>query len=263
MFIEKAFHNGASGPLTDRELQELLCVFDYPVAIDGSRGPATDFALTTLKADLVPGASPDAAVDEPTRVFLMKPFAVAEAFVEGASDAQSFSDLVRDTGVRYWREIKPKEIGGNNRGPWVRFFSDGAEGDGTSWCANFSARTVVTQAEVIWADRMMRPLAYPRGAFRAGWCPAIEQAARANHRLVTSEDVVAGGATIHAGMLFLVRGPDRVNHVGIVAEVGPDLKSFLSVEGNAPDLLMGQGVDYVTRRFRNCRSSAYYFVDLG
>jgi hypothetical protein len=255
--LESVFHS----PLTDKELQELLCVHGYAVSLDGSAGPATKYALRRFKTEQLNDSNPDDSVPDMTRFALMSPWIAAENIenqLVNENHATVSEALLAAAG--YFLALKPMEIGGNNMGPWVRYFSGGAQGEGTQWCAHFAVRTVLKQTEKA-VIRSGKKLGYPAGAFCHAWTPAIATAAQSLNRCIKSEDVDKNTTKVYPGMLFLVRGTERVCHVGIVMDFDTKSGIFESIEGNAPDPVQGP-IDRVHRRFRNYRASPYYFVDL-
>jgi hypothetical protein len=189
--IPTGLARGANGPAV-RILQEHLTLAGYPLLVDGDFGPATERALFTATL----GAR---VVDEAVAAVLTKPMDRA------LSARGSILDIARAHLAEH-----PREVGGNNRGPWVRTYCDGVEG--RAWCG-YAARHVARQAAEPWAERIS---------------PSCDvTAARALHDGRWSSTPIVGG-------LFLVRkSPVDWTHMGIVMDAGPGWIS--SWEGNADD----------------------------
>ncbi len=254
-------------PLLPKEIQELLCLWDFPVAIDGDIGPATDFAMKALKRELIRYNNPTADADAETAAFLTSPFRFADsipATVQREGDTK-LSEAVRSIARMYLR-MRCREVGGDNRGPWVRYFSRGAEGDAIKWCANFAAVTVLDQAEKAVAGvraSLGLPALVRPGRYRSGSCTTIQKRAKEDGTLITSEDVLSGKSKVTPGMLFLIRKDPISTHIGVVMSVDDSSPSFESIEGNAGYQEGGRGdLEVVSRRFRNYRKAPHYFIDI-
>jgi hypothetical protein len=188
--IPAGLARGANGPGT-RILQEHLTLAGYPLLIDGDFGPATERALFQA-ADV-------RVVDDYAAKLLTLPLARA------LTARGSILDIARAYLVEH-----PREVGGNNRGPWVRTFCDGVEG--RAWCG-YAAWHIARQAGDPWAERIS---------------PSCDVTAnRALHDSRWSSTPILGG-------LFLVRkSPVDWTHMGIVMDAGPGWIS--TWEGNAND----------------------------
>lgn len=234
---------GARGPDV-RLVQEWLNLHGLPTAIDGRFGPRTAGQLHAFR--LAHGLEPGAGVDA----------ALFEALAEPMINALSFSDLeelsMPHTVLRIGRkqlDAGAREIGGPNRGPWVRLYMNGCDGAEYPWCAGF-ASFVVTSAFEMAGE-------YPPLKLSVS-CDGLARNARKVGRLI-SGDRCRTANTPSPGSLFLLRRrADGWTHCGIVSAV--DERHFETIEGNtntdgSPD---GAAVCRRIRGFRNCD-----FVDLG
>jgi peptidoglycan hydrolase-like protein with peptidoglycan-binding domain len=110
--------DGTFGPLTERGVRAFqsqnLDPRGHPLVVDGRVGPLTGWSLTHPKPD-VP------APDDP----LAMPSGGSRA--GRAALATALEELRKNAG----------EIGGNNRGLWVRKYLHGLAPEGSSWCAAF------------------------------------------------------------------------------------------------------------------------------
>ena len=159
--------------------------------------------------------------------------------------------------VRWFAEqhllAHPIELGGANRGPWVRFYMKGSEGESMLWCAGFVS-TVLRQAAEH-AGRAM-PVA---GSFG---CDELAAQAKAGGRFLGGRAVTGsspGFAALGACGVFLVRktASDWV-HTGFAFDGNAD--SFLSIEGNTDHKGSANGFE-VAQRAR--KTSACDFIRLG
>lgn len=127
---------GSSGPGV-RRVQEWLTHHGYALHCDGAWGPATTAALGALQHARELPVGPVLTVE--TWDALVAPLrrAAAPVVLPGGMLGAAALAVAR----LYLRE-RPREIGGANRGPWVRHLTAGAE---VAWCAGF-VRTVLRQA---------------------------------------------------------------------------------------------------------------------
>jgi hypothetical protein len=176
--VRVGLKRGDAGPAV-AICQEHLTLAGHPVIIDGDFGPATERALVSALGAPVVSAS--------MATWLTAPLSRALA-AEG-----SLLDIARAYLVEH-----PREVGGNNRGPWVRTVSDGVEG--RAWCG-YAVRHLARQAGEPWAERVS---------------PSCDvTAARALHDERWSSTPIVGG-------LFLVRRTAvDWTHMGIVMDAGP------------------------------------------
>ena len=134
----------------------------------------------------------------------------------------------------------PLEIGGQNRGPWVRVYLDGNEGTPWAWCAGFV--TFILKQACLTLNRSM-PLA---GSFR---CNELAQQAKAKHLFVRSEDIANGTVSwesLNSCCIFLVRkNSSEWSHTGFVCQ--PNGDPFSTIEGNTNDEGNAEGYEACKR----------------
>jgi hypothetical protein len=115
-----------------KRLQEWLTLSGRGLVLNGDFGPATARALAAFQADN--GLFPSATLDEGTWNALTAP-------MQNALDAQPDPGVPYDIAV--WQVARAHmrqgaaEVGGDNRGPWVRLYARGTEGKEVQWCAYF------------------------------------------------------------------------------------------------------------------------------
>lgn len=207
-----AVARGDKGPAV-RRVQEWLDLRGYGLSIDGDFGRITEDAVRRfqrahrLRPTGIVNPRTFARLAEPMQNALRikrRPRALAAAVVACA---------------RAHLAQHPREVGGANRGPWVRLYMNGVEGQ--PWCAGFVS-FVLAQA----AATARRPMPI------AGSVSCDQLAAQARARNLFLPE--ASRAGLRAGSIFLVRrSPADWTHTGFVAEARPDL--FHTIEGNTND----------------------------
>lgn len=192
-------------------VQEWLNLHGYGMGIDGGYGPVTaDGVKRFQSAKKLPA---NGKVDEATYAKLVAPL---RAVLRRAArrPASIHAAVLRYAALHLAQH--PVEVGGPNRGPWVRLYMKGQEGQ--PWCAGF-VTFVLGQAAQAMGTTM--PIA---GSVSCDQLAA--QAKRAN--LLVGQDDARPGA------IFLVRKTDTDwIHTGFVVEKKPEF--FRTIEGNTND----------------------------
>jgi len=206
---------GAHGMAVKR-IQEWLCFAKIGVAVDSDFGPATRAAVQAFQGGS--GLPTTGAVDLPTWSALVA--AMVDA-LRPIDPRASLGDQIVAT-ARQHLAVHPVEIGGDNRGPWVRLYN-GADGTDQRWCAGFATFCL----EQACHDRAVAQPIHSS----VSW-DAIAGFAKAAGLFYTGTAVAAGTAPPpNAGDFFLVRsGPADWTHVGIVTYASAT--SFHTIEGN-------------------------------
>jgi hypothetical protein len=211
-----------------RYIQEWLCLHDLGLQIDGSFGPATARRTSEFQA-ATPAPAVTGAVDHTTYDLLRRPMINALRIISVPTGTNvTLSDLVV-TYARQHLEQHAREVGGQNRGPWVRLYLDGNERSpdscerAASWCAGFVS-TIIQQSSATLG--VPPPLKYEWNCERL----AIEAARR--HEFIRGEDALRRPTLVPPGSLLLVRTRRKHwHHTGIV--VRADDQAVQSIEGNA------------------------------
>jgi len=222
---------GAAGPRA-RAVQEWLTLHGVGVVVDGEFGPATAVAVRAFQRRAkLPSTG---VVDERTFGRLVAPMAAALA--RPAFPAGTPLGTVVVAIAKQHLAQGPREVGGANRGPWVRLYMDGHQGAAWPWCAGF-ATFVLAQA----CAALGRPM--PVG--RTFSCDVLAERARSADRLIEGRPDDPARA-LPPGTLFLVRrAPGDWEHVGIVAAARPD--AFHTLEGNTNDAGDREGYEVCAR----------------
>ena len=140
----------------------------------------------------------------------------------------------------------PREVGGQNRGPWVRLYCDGNEGDAWAWCAGF-ASYVVRQAR---AGSGHPGDISPGGGIRTYSCDAWANGFKADGMLIPQATPEVVAAKVKPGCIFFLVDPKNLNdrhHTGIVTEVAKDGSWVKTIEGNTNDEGSREGYEVCAR----------------
>ncbi|MDD1607299.1 MAG: peptidoglycan-binding protein [Methylococcaceae bacterium] len=196
-------------------IQEWLCLHKEIVGTDGDFGPATERAVKDFQSSN--GIAATGIVDNNTFEKLVAPMNAALMNITPAAGS-SLGDLV----VAYARQhLKqhPREVGGQNRGPWVRLYMNGNEGEPWAWCAGFVCFCLKQACKTL--DQKTLPIT---PSFS---CDDLAASAKKNKIFVNHN-------AIKPGSLFLVRRTDTDwTHTGIVISV--DSETCKTIEGNTND----------------------------
>lgn len=216
---------GSSGAIVKR-VQEWLGLHGHAVAIDGQYGPATEAAVKAFQA--VP------LVAAPTWRAMIEPITQA-AQLMGLQD-MTLGEAVVLYAQRHLAQ-RPREVGGQNKGPWVRLYMGGHEGTEWAWCAGFVCFVYQQAAADLHQTIPFRPT-YS--------CDDLAAQAKALSRFLqgpVSEPV----ARVKPGSIFLVRksNTDWI-HTGIVVAAFPEYCT--TIEGNTNDDGSREGYEVCTRR---------------
>ena len=209
---------GARGKAV-RRVQEWLCLNGHAVAVDGVFGPATEAAVQEFCE--AHNLTFEGNVDQTKFEKLSEPMRRALDKPEDLPD--QFGGVAVAVAHRHLQE-HPREVGGQNRGPWVRLYMNGHEGNKWPWCAGFVS-FVIRQASV----ELNHPVPFPKTYS----CDNLANSGRKRNLFVAERDINPLNAAVKLppGTVFLNR---RVSsdwdHTGFVVEARN--KSFATIEGN-------------------------------
>lgn len=230
--------NGSKGKQV-RYVQEWLTFHGFSVKIDGDFGNATESAVEQFQK---------AKKLEVTGEVNDHVFSVMELPVTQLKAIPAFTGDLKGTiasnAIRH-SKLKPREIGGENMGPFVRAYMRGREGINYPWCAG-SVSTIVLQAYQS-ANRKLDKFTYQMS------CDAMYADAKKFGTLVT---------TPSAGCIFLLSNPKNPSdciHAGIVTSYDAKRGVISSIEGNTNNSGSREGFELVPRT-RTCRNM--YFISL-
>jgi hypothetical protein len=229
-------------------IQEWLSLRGQNIVIDGAFGPATEGAIRTFQAaNSLPVTG---VVDADTFSSLNAPLAEAVAPISGTD--KTLNNLILAYAGQHLAQ-HPLEIGGQNRGPWVRVYMEGNQGNDWPWCAGFAC-FILRQA----SDALGGPMPIKR-TFS---CDILASQAIATGIFISGRDISKGKITkdkIPPGSFFVSRRTDNDwNHTGIAVAFHDDY--FETIEGNTNDSGDREGYE-VCRRIRGYDGKD--FVNIG
>ena len=225
-------------------LQEWLTLNGVAVVVDRRFGPATEYAVRRFQSyRRLPGTG---VVDETTFFELTKPLRRALA-PPRAAPAHVSAGVV--AAARQHCRERPREVGGANRGPWVRLYMDGRDGEDRLWCAGFVSFLV---RQAAWHAGVPEPI---RGSAS---CDTLSNDARSDGRFIPGAGVETGAIALESvprGSFFVQRrSPADWNHVGVIISAMGDVME--TIEGNTNDGGSREGTE-VCRRIRSLENKDF------
>ena len=209
---------GDRGPDVKR-VQEWLWLHDFRLQPDGIFGPATEAEVKRFQT--AQERSADGVVTPALFARMVAPMHAALRPL--APRGRSFGALVVAYARQHLRQA-PREVEGDNRGPWVRLYMRGNEGAEWPWCAGFVSYCVQQAARALGGKA---PLPYTFS------CDRLADAAM-RAELFVDGSTPGASARVRPGSLFLVRrARNDWQHVGIVT--ARTTTTFRTVEGNTND----------------------------
>jgi len=224
--IDKTLRHGDHGDDVTR-VQEWLCFNQFNVGIDGSFGPATEQGVKDFQAANVLAVSGEV---EPA-LFALLTRSMGEALRPLAVPAGATLGTIITACALQHLLLHPIEIGGQNRGPWVRLYLRGQERPkdpklpqgADAWCAGF-ATSVIAQAAS--SMNVPPPLGYHTN------CNLLAKAAQQAKRFRRAEETKPEQIPPGSLMLIRKRGQrDRWHHTGVVVQALPHV--VRTIEGNS------------------------------
>ncbi len=231
--LDKQYKKGMKGKKV-RLIQEWLCLHGYHIVIDGDFGDATDAAVRQFQKQKT--LKPDGVVGDRTFEKLVLP--MTTALEEISPGKKGLGQTVVAYAEKHL-EQHPLEVGGQNKGPWVRLYMQGNEGSEWAWCAGF-ASFILKQA--------CKSLNVSPPVQTSFSCDSLAASAK-ERGLFLKESEAKEKNAVAPGSLFLVRRTttDWV-HTGIV--LSAEINIFHTIEGNTNDDGDREGYE-VCRRIRN------------
>jgi hypothetical protein len=152
-----------------------------------------------------------------------------------APNGRSLNQLI----IAYARQHlaqRPREVGGQNLGPWVRLYMDGHDGKPWLWCAGFATFPIKQAAHT---------MNVPMPVLRDFGVANIARAAKTELHFLGLPSAAAR-RKIKPGSLFLEQGgPNGYLHCGLVVSV---LDSAMqTIEGNTNDDGTNNGFEAIPR----------------
>lgn len=234
--FDKEYRRGNRGNKV-RLIQEWLSLHDLGVAIDGGFGPVTERAIRRFQEEKE--LEKTGIVDQQTFKELTRPMLQTLTPISGES--KTYADLVAAYAHQHLAE-HPREIGGENCGPWVRMYMEGHDGKDFLWCAGFVCFILRQAAGTLGIDMPFE---------RSFSCDTLAERAK-NLGIFVSERQLRSGnppkEEMPTGSLFLSRRTSKDwTHVGLVITFHED--AIETIEGNTNDEGSREGYE-VCKRLR-------------
>lgn len=229
--IDQPIDQGARGKNV-RAVQEWLGLHGIHTAIDGGYGPATAAAVGMFQSQNRLRST--GVVDKATFERLAAPMAAAIAPLEPAANAKLGTVVIAYAQQHLAQH--PREIGGQNRGPWVRLYMTGNEGPEWPWCAGFATFVLKQACDTVGCALPIRPTVS---------CDLLAASAQENDCFVRGA-VTRDRSRVKPGSLFLnSRTAGDWVHTGIVVRLDDDV--FYTIEGNTNDSGDREGYEVCAR----------------
>ena len=213
-----------------RLVQEWLTLHGHGVAVDGDFGPATEVAVGNFQAGERQRRT--GVVDARAFQALVRPMIGATGAITPVP--ATLGDAVTAYAAQHLA-AHPREVGGQNRGPWVRLYMSGNDGPEWPWCAGFVTFVLRQAAQAL--GRLM-PI---KGSVSCD--TLVAQATRKG--LFVAQSARTANQPM-AGWIFLKRRtPTDWTHAGLVSGAAAD--AFSTVEGNTNDEGSREGFEVCAR----------------
>ena len=245
--LVQPLERGAGGMAVQR-VQEWLTLNGIAVVVDGQFGPATQYAVGRFQTRR--GLPKTGVVDSGTFEELTAP--LHRALAPPTAPPAGISGGVVSASRQHLRE-RPREVGGGNRGPWVRVYMEGNDGPSFLWCAGFAS---FMARQAAWHGGVQLPI---RPTFS---CDVVSRDAQAEGRFVAETEIAGGAVTMDdlpRGSFFVQRrSPTDWNHIGIVVAAVDEI--IETIEGNTNEGGSREGYE-VCRRIRNLEGKDFVTLE--
>ncbi len=237
---------------TVKRIQEWLNYHQCRTGIDSDYGPATTACVKDFQK--MKRKSATGKVDEATWNLLVKPIRTALKAPVGIKKMTA-QQAVLAVGKQHV-EQHPIEIGGANRGPWVRLYCEGHDGRAWAWCAGFVS---LIMHQSYFYREAKAPI---KGSVS---CDILASQAKNAGLFIRGRDVSSGKykwSQFSDACLFLRRRTSTDwTHTGIAADgTGkPKQLVFATMEGNTNDEGSREGFEACYRK-RSVSASNYDFI---
>ncbi len=242
LVLDKNYKKGSNGRKV-KLIQEWLCLHGLNIQIDGDFGPATGYAVREFQRQK--GIKADGIVGKKSFAHLIVPMTNVLKPVE--SESQSLGEMVASYAEQHLIE-HPREVGGQNKGPWVRLYMNGNEGRSWPWCAGFASFILKQACQGL---NVKLP-------FKTTFSCDILAAQAKEKGIFLRESRIQDKMHITPGSLFLVRRtPTDWIHTGIVVRSEDEI--FHTIEGNTNDDGSREGYE-VCKRTRSYKKKDFVLI---
>ncbi len=246
-YIYSAVFDTVSAKERIKRVQEWLCLNGFYTVIDGIYGPATRQALIDFQVARNLPQPHDGQLTKNTLTELIAPLIYA---LSPINPAGRFA--IREMVSLYAQQhlaVHPREIGGQNKGPWVRLYMQGKEGTQWPWCCGFVSYLL---QQACGSLGVPVPLKYSFSCYLMAKEAQEKLIFLAENKLETIPRKQLDGS------LFLVRkGAGQWSHTGVVLQAEDDY--FYSIEGNTNDDGSAEGFE-VCQRTRGYSGKDYILL---
>lgn len=226
-----SIQKGAKG-LKARRVQEWLSLQGFNIDVDSDFGTATETALRAFQSRF--GLPITGSVDEATFVRLTAP--MRSALRSMPANGRRLGQLVVAYAEQHLAQ-SPREIGGDNMGPWVRLYN-GADGVDEKWCAGFVCTILKQACESLGTSTPITP---------STSCDDLAASAKKNNCFLAAKDA-AGNGGIDPGTIFVLQSKQNAKdwiHTGIVSRTDGDV--LFTIEGNTDHAGSSNGYEATAR----------------
>lgn len=221
--LDETLHKGSRGKSV-RRVQEWLNLHNLGLSIDGDFGRVTQLKVKQFQEEN--GIPATGSVDSETFRTLVAPLRRALAPIPVPYGA-TFNSSVLSYAETHLKE-HPREVGGQNRGPWVRLYMRGNDGAQWAWCAGFVTFLIKQAEQTLQMSHVIRG---------SGSCDTLAAQAKNADHFVDEKDIASGHTSLDSltpANVFLVRRTDTDwTHTGFVTRFYDDY--FDTIEGNTND----------------------------
>lgn len=222
-------------------IQEWLCLNNLPVVIDGIYGPATEKAIERFQ--VLKGIIDDGITGRKTFSILAGPMRKVLKPIPCSTKIYSVSGFA-EIYARLHLKQHPREVGGQNKGPWVRLYMLGNEGKFYPWCAGFVSFIIKQSYKSPYKLKM--PFIYTL------YVPNFAIRAKRMNRFIKGRTGV-----LQPGYIFLQKSKKGYSHCGFVASVNS--ATFETIEGNTNDDGSAEGYE-VCSRIRSYKNKDFVII---
>ena len=227
-----------------RLIQGLLCLHGFCTPVDGRFHFGTDRAVRLFQESK--GLTVDGIIRRITYTELLQPLIRAVKPIQ--PNGRSMSEMVIAYAEQHLME-HPREVGGQNKGPWVILYMNGNEGAAWPWCAGFVSFILKQACRSLNRKLPVKP------SFS---CDLLAISAKEKGLFAGETEVRNGNREVNPGSFFLLRRtPTDWVHTGIVVDVQSNY--FHTIEGNTNDEGSYEGYE-VCRRSRGYKNKDFILI---
>jgi hypothetical protein len=213
-----------------RRVQEWLNLHGFGLVVDEDFGGVTERLLARFQEHR--GLGETGVLDETTFAALVEP--MKSVLRQRLDSSTSVENAILEY-ARAHLSVSPREIGGQNRGPWVRLYMKGKDGKQYPWCAGFVTFLLRQACQSLDVDVPIKG---------SGSCDSLAAQGKDSGLFLSESQLNPEALT--AGSIFLVRRTSTDwTHTGLVSHA--DENMFDTIEGNTNDEGLREGFEVCAR----------------